>query len=74
MLCMACQHACKDSQHCSINNVHTGHNSCQHLHKCASACCAIVQVVWDKIDWIVNAFGLMPWYARRDDNTMVCTS
>ena len=34
----------------------------------------VAQVVWDKIDWIANAFGLMPWYARRDDNTMVCTS
>ena len=38
------------------------------------ACVLVVQVVWDKVDWIANAFGLAPWYARRDDNTMVCTS
>ena len=57
-----------------IGNFITDAPSYQHSDTVIVHDVLVAQVVWDKVDWIVNAFGLMPWYARRDDNTMVCTS
>ena len=58
----ACLHGCQSKQQCRYM-----HSTCvQYFYKdlVASSVHAVrlVQVIWDKIDWMVETFGLKPWY------------